>query len=193
MTRRFMYSALSTTVILALTAQPATADPTPLRDDIQVRHVVDLDGGTFRIARDPRDNTLYVQASNGTISRVVMKSPTDAVGETIAQGRIWSGQRALELGLIDRLGGLETAINLAMEKAGIPANQPIEIIERPEPELFSFSLLQPRLIERSIQRTPALDHLQFRLEHNGLPLLLVPPSHLPGPISWPYGEHSYEQ
>jgi len=113
--------------------------------------------------------------------------------ESIAQGRIWSGQRALELGLIDRLGGLETAINLAMEIAGIPADQPIEIIERPEPELFSFSLLQPRLIERSIQRTPALDHLQFRLEHNGLPLLLVPPSHLPGPISWPYGEHSYEQ
>ncbi|MFP8877263.1 MAG: hypothetical protein VCB99_10225, partial [Myxococcota bacterium] len=86
MTRRFMHSALSTTVILALTAQPATADPTPLRDDIQVRHVVDLDGGTFRIARDPRDNTLYVQVGNGTISRVVMDS--HAVGETIAQGRI---------------------------------------------------------------------------------------------------------
>ena len=30
--------------------------------------------------------------------------------EVIAQGRVWSGQRAVQLGLADRIGGLETAI-----------------------------------------------------------------------------------
>jgi len=35
----------------------------------------------------------------------------------IAKGRVWSGTDALELGLVDQLGGLEDAINYAAEKA----------------------------------------------------------------------------
>ncbi len=35
----------------------------------------------------------------------------------IAQGKIWSGQDALELGLVDSIGGLESAIAFAAEKA----------------------------------------------------------------------------
>jgi hypothetical protein len=65
----------------------AFADPTPLRDDIQVRHVVDLDRNTFRIAKDPRDNVLHVQVNKGTISRLVIPASDELVGETIAQGR----------------------------------------------------------------------------------------------------------
>ncbi len=42
----------------------------------------------------------------------------DAVHE-IAQGRVWTGAQALELGLVDVLGGLDTAIALAAELAGI--------------------------------------------------------------------------
>mgnify|MGYP000942758192 CR=1 FL=1 len=33
--------------------------------------------------------------------------------EAIAQGRVWTGKRALEIGLIDRFGGIEDAINSA--------------------------------------------------------------------------------
>jgi len=114
MTRRFMLSALSITVVLVLTAQPTTADPTALREDIQVRHVVDLPGGTFRISKDPRDNTLYIQVNNGTISRVVMVAPEDAIGETIAQGRAdASGTR------------IWTRI---MPAEGLPADVPIDAI-----------------------------------------------------------------
>ena len=40
--------------------------------------------------------------------------------DAIAQGRIWTGAQALELGLIDALGGLEDAIALAAELAGLP-------------------------------------------------------------------------
>ena len=42
----------------------------------------------------------------------------DAVHE-IAQGRVWTGAQALELGLVDVLGGLDAAIALAAELAGI--------------------------------------------------------------------------
>ena len=36
-----------------------------------------------------------------------------------AQGRVWSGKRALEIGLIDGLGGVERAISIAKQEAGI--------------------------------------------------------------------------
>jgi protease-4 len=51
----------------------------------------------------------------------------------IAQGRIWSGRDALEIGLIDRLGGIDEAFALAKEKAGLdPARKyPLEIYPRP--------------------------------------------------------------
>ena len=37
----------------------------------------------------------------------------------IAQGRVWSGKMAKEIGLIDVLGGLETAVNIASEISNI--------------------------------------------------------------------------
>lgn len=42
----------------------------------------------------------------------------DAVHE-IAQGRIWTADRALQNGLVDQIGGLDDAIAIAAEKAGI--------------------------------------------------------------------------
>ena len=52
--------------------------------------------------------------------------------EEIAQGRIWSGRDALEIGLVDRLGGLDEAFALAKEKAGLDPEQkyPLEIFPR---------------------------------------------------------------
>jgi protease-4 len=39
--------------------------------------------------------------------------------EQVAQGRVWSGAQALEVGLVDTTGGLETALAVAKERAGI--------------------------------------------------------------------------
>ena len=36
-----------------------------------------------------------------------------------AQGRVWSGKRALDIGLIDGLGGVDRAISIAKQEAGI--------------------------------------------------------------------------
>ncbi|HVR29868.1 MAG TPA: signal peptide peptidase SppA [Thermoanaerobaculia bacterium] len=51
----------------------------------------------------------------------------------VAQGRVWSGRDALEIGLIDRLGGLEEAFTLAKEMAGLDPERryPLEIFPRP--------------------------------------------------------------
>ena len=39
--------------------------------------------------------------------------------DAIGQGRVWTGTMALERGLVDVLGGLDDAIEIAVEKAGI--------------------------------------------------------------------------
>lgn len=39
----------------------------------------------------------------------------------IAQGRVWTGEKAKELGLVDLLGGIDTALEIAISKAGVEA------------------------------------------------------------------------
>lgn len=46
--------------------------------------------------------------------------PVEAV-RTVAEGRVWSGKQALERGLVDRLGGLDTAVERAAELAQLDA------------------------------------------------------------------------
>jgi len=50
-----------------------------------------------------------------------------------AKGRVWSGQQAKQLGLVDSLGGLEDAIKVAHDVAAIPADQPSVIRIYPAP------------------------------------------------------------
>ncbi|HKE82186.1 MAG TPA: signal peptide peptidase SppA [Vicinamibacterales bacterium] len=51
--------------------------------------------------------------------------------DTVAQGRVWTGAQARENGLVDLLGGLDTAIGIAKERAHIPANEDVELVEFP--------------------------------------------------------------
>lgn len=47
--------------------------------------------------------------------RKMSKEEIDKIG----QGRVWTGEQAVEIGLVDELGGIETAIEAAAELAGI--------------------------------------------------------------------------
>jgi len=68
---------------------------------------------------------------------------TEAV-RTVAEGRVWAGQSALEKGLIDSLGGLEAAIESAAKRAGLETyavdylQQPLTRRERLLKELNEF-------------------------------------------------------
>lgn len=57
------------------------------------------------------------------LSRVAegRKLSVDSV-DHIGQGRVWLGAKAKELGLVDELGGLETAVRLAAKLAGVSNN-----------------------------------------------------------------------
>ncbi len=51
--------------------------------------------------------------------------------DAIAQGRVWTGKQAKELGLVDELGGLDKALALAKERAKISASSEVELVVFP--------------------------------------------------------------
>ncbi len=52
--------------------------------------------------------------------------------EKLAHGRVWTGRQAKANGLVDEIGDLERAIELAKELAGIPADEKVTVIHYPE-------------------------------------------------------------
>lgn len=60
----------------------------------------------------------------------------------IAKGRIWSGEDALELGLVDVLGGYPTALRLVREVAGLEPDAPVELRVFPRPRSTLELLLE---------------------------------------------------
>ncbi len=100
---------------------------------------------------------------------------TQAV-ETVAEGRVWSGTDGARHGLVDVLGGLDLAIRIAKERAGISSDEPIEIVEFPDVGWFDFTRLIPRIVGAATDREPdpLIEYLTFRLRHNGIPMPLLP-------------------
>jgi protease-4 len=51
--------------------------------------------------------------------------------EPLAQGRVWLGSQAKGNGLVDELGGLDTAIDMVKSKAKIPASEHVTVVMYP--------------------------------------------------------------
>lgn len=60
------------------------------------------------------------------------KMPKDQV-KKVAGGRIYSGRDALELGLVDRMGGLTEAIAAVREMVDIPPSAEVKLVHYPRP------------------------------------------------------------
>jgi protease-4 len=60
--------------------------------------------------------------------------------DEIARGRVWTGRQALNVGLVDELGGLKRAVTLAKQRAGIDSDAEIELVIYPAQEsLFDIA------------------------------------------------------
>jgi protease-4 len=68
------------------------------------------------------------------------RMPVEAV-DKISQGRVWTGERARQLGLVDSLGGLDTAIAAAKELARIPSSERVSLLRLPAPRSLLDNLL----------------------------------------------------
>jgi protease-4 len=63
--------------------------------------------------------------------------------DAIAQGRVWTGKQAKELGLVDELGGLDRALELAKERAKIDVNREVELVVFPPKKTFFEVVANP--------------------------------------------------
>ena len=111
---------------------------------------------------------------------------TTAKVDTMAQGRVWTGHQAKELGLVDELGGLDSAVQIAKQRAKIDPKSDIELVVYPvKKSLFEvlsnpfgrnadsgLSLLARRPDARLRMVDAALSML--RLFRRGEPLTLMP-------------------
>ncbi len=61
--------------------------------------------------------------------------------EEAAQGRVWTGRQAQERGLVDALGGLTKAVDLARERLGLGPDEPVRLVHLPKRRLTLLGLL----------------------------------------------------
>ncbi len=94
----------------------STAAPFSDAERAKIRHYMDTVYGIFK---------RHVTSARGDR----LKKPIDE----IAAGRVFTGAQALDLGLVDKIGGLEDAIKFAAQKAGL-GDYEIRVI--PEPPSF---------------------------------------------------------
>ena len=90
------------------------------------------------------------------------RSMSTSAIEAIAQGRVWTGEMAMELGLVDILGDIETAKEIAAEKAGIES---YTLISYPK-EQGAFDMLLNQAKESYIETRIGKVAGQFKDELN---------------------------
>jgi protease-4 len=84
-------------------------------------------------------NETYTDFTKGVAAG--RKMPVEAV-DKVGKGRVWSGAQAKQLGLVDELGGLDKAIEIAKQLSHIPADESVHIVRYPEEKTFFEQLLE---------------------------------------------------
>jgi protease IV len=98
--------------------------------------------------------------------------------DEIGQGRVWTGRQAREIGLVDELGGLMTAVAAAKQRAGIPAEEEVHLDIYPRTrgffEVLSEQFASPVQRVRADAGAGALLSLLGPRERQSLAGLLAP-------------------
>ncbi len=106
--------------------------------------------------------TIYQKSVNRTYQLFVNKVasyrnlPQEKVNQ-IAQGRVWSGKEAVKIGLVDQIGGLESAIAYAAKKAELGTNWQLE--EYPQQNRFETEILQRLFGVKYLESQATIDPL----------------------------------
>lgn len=72
----------------------------------------------------------------------------------IAKGRIWTGEDAKAIGLVDELGGFDRALDLVKKAIGVPENDEVKVVVFPQRKKL-YELLLPREADNSEKEASA--------------------------------------
>jgi protease-4 len=109
------------------------------------------------------------------------KSPEQI--DAVAQGRVWTGQQAKAHGLVDELGGLTEAIEIAKARAKIAADEDVEVVVYPPRRSLYAALVEQfgggasaigAWLDAGDRRALAALTAPVRLFRRGEPLALMP-------------------
>lgn len=111
--------------------------------------------------------TAYMQASVENIydrfTSIVATGRDMTVEEVdaIAQGRVWAGSEAVNIGLIDQIGTLEDALNYAaISIDGVSGYGDVQIVEYPKPQTSMEMILEALGAEKSIFAGTAFENVE---------------------------------
>lgn len=82
----------------------------------------------------------------------------------LAEGRVWTGTQAKENGLIDELGGLDMAVEIAVEMAEIPADEKVTLDHYPKQKSLAEQIFSDDEVSVSLA-----DYLLYKIFHIDLP------------------------
>jgi protease-4 len=103
--------------------------------------------------------------------------PPEKVDE-VAQGRVWTGEQAKQIGLVDELGGLYKAIDLAKQRARIAADEEVQLVVYPPRrsfyEVLSEEIQSPLGRLRAAHTADALLQILGPRERKALAAVLAP-------------------
>ena len=98
--------------------------------------------------------------------------------DEIAQGRVWTGEQAKEIGLVDELGGLYKAIDIAKQRAHIPTDEEVDLVVYPPHrgvyEVIADQLTSPAARIKTAYTSDALLELLGPRERRALSAVLAP-------------------
>ena len=130
-----------------------------------------------------------MQAQMDAIYERFLKTVADGRGMTrnavhaVGQGRVWTGRQARANNLVDELGGLRRAVELAKEYAGIDADLEVTLVAYPRPMTFFEALSGSFAIRSAVAagwlpspyaRLLGAAMAPLRLFRPGEPLMLMP-------------------
>ena len=102
------------------------------------------------------------------------RGKTYAAVDSIAQGRVWTGEQGLALGLADTLGGLDEAIRIARKMAGIKEGTKVMISVYPKSRSLLNQIFKTLTLASQAMKNP-IDQLEMYCQKlQGQPLYLLP-------------------
>lgn len=133
---------------------------------------------------DEHSLTKLHKITEGIYDRFIEKVATgrnmdmDRVYE-LAKGRVWTGEDAYERGLVDVLGGLDAAIDIAKARMGVPKGKKVYIEVYPKPEdelqalLKAFGLgNKDEDLQINLAKTLGIDPISLATSFDAIPDLL---------------------
>lgn len=82
----------------------------------------------------------------------------------IGKGRVWTGNQAVNRGLVDELGGLSKAIDLAKELAGIPEAEQVQLVVQPKKISFFDIIFGGKYIKTNLDMNSQLEKIFSSLQ-----------------------------